>query len=231
MQLSKRLQAVADLVSKWDCIADIGTDHGYIPIYLIQDGRCKRALAMDVKKGPLSRAEEHIEQFGLGEVITTRLSDGVMALNKGEADAIIVAGMGGNLVIHILEDGAAILETVKECILQPQSELEKVRRYLREHGYKIVQEDMVFEDGKYYPMMRVVHTDEEQEGNVLFDKYGEYLLKGKNSVLLQYLEYQLPKKEQILKGILKNAESHEERICELQQEIASMQEAIKYIKE
>ena len=161
MQLSKRLQAVAGLLSEWDCIADIGTDHGYIPIYLIEEKRCKRAIAMDVRKGPLSRAEEHIQQYGLEDVITTRLSDGVLALEKGEADAIVVAGMGGNLVIHILEDGAEIMKTVKECILQPQSELEKVRRYLRENHYKIVAEDMVIEDGKYYPMMRVIHTDEE----------------------------------------------------------------------
>jgi tRNA (adenine22-N1)-methyltransferase len=111
---------------------------------------------MDLREGPLSRAREHIKEQGLSERITLRLSDGVSALSKGEADTILIAGMGGELIIRILTDGAEICHSVRELILQPQSVIGEVRRYLRENGYRITDEDMVLEDGKFYPMMRVV---------------------------------------------------------------------------
>ena len=105
MELSKRLQAVADLVSDGRTVADVGTDHGYIPIYLIQSGKCARAIAMDVNKGPLQRAKDHIEEQGLSCQIATRLSDGVQHLEAGEVECIVIAGMGGALTIRILEQG------------------------------------------------------------------------------------------------------------------------------
>jgi tRNA (adenine22-N1)-methyltransferase len=111
---------------------------------------------MDLREGPLSRAREHIKEQGLSERITLRLSDGVSALAQGEADTILIAGMGGELIIRILTDGADICHSVRELILQPQSVIGEVRRYLRENGYRITDEDMVLEDGKFYPMMRVV---------------------------------------------------------------------------
>jgi tRNA A22 N-methylase len=99
---------------------------------------------------------------GLSDRIHTRLSDGTAALGVGEADTIVVAGMGGELVLHILTDGEAVCRSAKELILQPQSEIATVRRYLREHAYRIAAEDMVFEDGKYYPMMRVIPVEENE---------------------------------------------------------------------
>lgn len=159
MELSKRLQAVADLVSEGMSVADVGTDHGYIPIYLVKTGKCKKALAMDVNQGPLLRAKEHIAQHNLSEQIQTRLSDGVRAIKKGECDCVVIAGMGGALTIRILEDGKEVFQSLKEFVLQPQSELVKVRQYLCENGYQVITEDMVLEDGKFYPMMKVVSVD------------------------------------------------------------------------
>ena len=131
MELSKRLAAVAALVDAGSRPADIGTDHAYIPIWLVEEGICQKAFAMDVGKGPLERAREHITGHGLGNYIETRLSDGLGALAPGEADCMIAAGMGGNLIIKILEEGCSVLEEMSTCILQPQSELAKVRKYLR----------------------------------------------------------------------------------------------------
>ena len=155
-ELSKRLQAVADLVTPGMRLADVGTDHAYIPIYLTQNGLVPSAIAMDINKGPLERADTHILEHGLDGKIVTRLSDGLVNLKMEEADTMIAAGMGGGLVIHILEEGKQIVSTLKGCILQPQSEIQKVREYLVEHGFRFEAEDMVEEDGKYYPMMRVV---------------------------------------------------------------------------
>lgn len=157
MQLSKRLQAVANFVTKGNTVADIGTDHGYIPIYLCEEGITPRAIAMDINQGPLKRAEENIQLHGLNNRITTRLSDGVTALSKEESDTVIIAGMGGGLVKKILSEGTEVLKSVKEFVLQPQSELKEVREFLRENHYCIIDEDMVLDGGKYYPIMKVVH--------------------------------------------------------------------------
>lgn len=108
IQLSKRMSALASLVTEGSRLADIGTDHGYIPIALVQKGRIPSALAMDVGKGPLSRAREHIHSQGLDTYIETRLSDGLTELHEGEADTVLIAGMGGMLMKRILEGGGAL---------------------------------------------------------------------------------------------------------------------------
>ena len=145
MELSKRLQAVADLVTA-DCkLADIGTDHGYIPIALVERGKIPGAIAMDVNQGPLERAEEHIRAYQMEGQIETRLSNGFTSLKKGQVQSAVIAGMGGGLVIRILTDGKEIVSDLQECILQPQSEIHKVREFLNTQGYRIVEEDMVKE--------------------------------------------------------------------------------------
>lgn len=161
--LSKRLEAVAGLIKRDGALADVGTDHGYIPIAMVLRGHAEKAIAMDLRTGPLERAREHITAYGLEDRIETRLSDGVSALAENEADSIVVAGMGGELVIHILETGKAVCKSAKELILQPQSEIDEVRKYLRENGYQIADEDMVEEEQKYYPMMRVIPQEENAE--------------------------------------------------------------------
>ena len=105
MQISKRLEAVADMVTSGCRIVDVGTDHGYIPIFLTEAGKITHAIAGDVNRGPLQKAVEHISQYGLEEQIETRLSDGLAAVQPGEADSIIIAGMGGPLTVRILKEG------------------------------------------------------------------------------------------------------------------------------
>ena len=121
MELSKRLEAVAAFVTAGYTLADIGTDHAYIPIELVRTGHIPQAIAMDVNRGPLERAEENIREHGLSGRISTRLSDGFSAMEPGEADSAVIAGMGGGLTIRILKDGECVVNTLKECILQPQS--------------------------------------------------------------------------------------------------------------
>ena len=153
MQLSKRLRAVADLVPGGTVLADVGTDHAYIPIALVEEGKIPRALAMDINQGPLMRAEENIKAHGLEEKIEIRLSDGLEKMKKGEADAVLIAGMGGLLTVRILSGKREILDGTT-LVLQPQSDLPSVRGWLAEERYAITAEDLVLEDGKYYPMMR-----------------------------------------------------------------------------
>ena len=127
------MKAVASMVTTGGILADIGTDHAYVPIALVQRQKIKGAIAMDINEGPLARAQEHIRAARLEEYIQTRLSDGAEALLPNEADSILIAGMGGELILHILTEGESVCSTAKELILQPQSEIHKVREYLRQH--------------------------------------------------------------------------------------------------
>ena len=110
VKISERLRTAAGLIGEGERLADVGTDHGYVPIYLVERKHIPSAIAMDIRTGPLERAREHIRMYGMEDYIQTRLSDGVAALKPDEVDTILVAGMGGGLVMHILESGRAICE-------------------------------------------------------------------------------------------------------------------------
>lgn len=208
--LSGRLQAVADLVGETESVADIGTDHGYIPVFLVSSGQAKRAIAMDVNKGPLMRAQEHIRQQGLKGRIESRLSDGLAALRPGEAQVIVIAGMGGALMERILTEGLDVAHKAKRLVLQPQSELASFRKFLVEHGFQIVEEDMVFEDGKYYSMMAAEYASPGRQGSLgeLTEaeyRYGPLLLAHSHPVLRRYLLRQREQKQKILDSLARNA--------------------------
>ena len=227
MELSKRLYAVAGLVTEGASVADIGTDHGYVPIYLVERGIASKVIAMDVNQGPLNRARMHIVGHGLGDRIETRLSDGLARICPGEVDTVIVSGMGGPLTIRILQEGKEVAEQLNALILQPQSEICRVRRFLTENGYRIEQEDMVLEDGKYYPVMRVVHGTKEpyEEWEYL---YGKRLLEARHPVLLEFLKRELHIKESILEQLAgrSGSESARERAEEICREREWIQKAL-----
>lgn len=217
MELSKRLYAVAGLVTEGASVADIGTDHGYVPIYLVESGIASKVIALDVNQGPLNRARMHIVGHGLGDRIETRLSDGLAMIRPGEVDTVIASGMGGPLTIRILQEGKEVADQLNALILQPQSEICRVRRFLTENGYRIEQEDMVQEDGKYYPVMRVVHGTKEpyEEWEYL---YGKRLLEARHPVLLEFLKRELRIKESILEQLAgrsgsESARERAEEIC------------------
>jgi len=157
--LSKRLQMVVDLVPEKEGIklAEIGCDHAYCSIYLAKKRLVKTALAMDVRKGPLQAAQENISRFSAGAYVNTRLSDGFEKLLPGEADAAMLAGMGGDLMIKLISRHFEMCEkagdkelSCKYLILQPQTHIGDVRVFLRENGYEIKAEEMCIDAGKYY---------------------------------------------------------------------------------
>lgn len=165
VQLSKRLQVLADMVPQGAKIVDVGCDHGFLSIYLVQCGKVPGALAMDVRKGPLAAAAAHIKEVGLETVIETRLSDGLEAFEIGEAGTLVCAGMGGPLMQRILTACPEKTASFSAYLLQPQSEIREFRSFLRENGYRIVEERILLEDGKYYFPMLAVRA-EPQEGTL-----------------------------------------------------------------
>ncbi len=194
MQLSKRLLAAAGMITKGNIVADVGCDHAYTSIYLCKEQIASKVIAMDINKGPLAGAKMHIEEAGLVDSISLRLSDGLEKLAPNEVDTVLLCGMGGLLMIKILSDYPEITKTVKEFVLQPQSEVAQVRYFLHNHGYQIEQEHMLKEDGKFYVMMRAVPVEQVQKyEEECYYLYGKLLIEEKNEVLKEFLlrEYRL----------------------------------------
>lgn len=187
MKLSKRLQTIADFVKKDAVVADIGTDHAHIPIYLIKNNIISKAYACDINKGPLEKAKENINYYGVKN-IELRLSNGLEKLKTDEADTFIIAGMGGELIIDILDRGQGFFDKKNTFILSPHTKIEEVRNYLLRKGLKILKEDMCIDEGKFYTVMEAVYmgkTFSYTKGELLF---GKYLIDNKNPVLFEYLK-------------------------------------------
>ncbi|MCH5281363.1 MAG: SAM-dependent methyltransferase [Lachnospiraceae bacterium] len=231
MELSIRLQAVADAVSAGKKPADIGCDHGYVSLYLVREKRCAKVIAMDLRKGPLERAGANIERYGLSDYIETRLSDGMEALKEGEADALILSGMGGRLCIRILQTGFSRLGKEFELVLQPQSDIELVREFLRQQEFEIADENMVIDEGKFYTVIKACparsfkkdgsEPEKAPYGQVVEDYFGPILLRKRPAVFLSFLEREKKKTEMLLMQVTKK-----ERVAELKEYLSFVQEAM-----
>ena len=192
MQLSLRLAAISKMVHGGNRLVDVGCDHGYLPVYLVLNKKIPSAIAMDVRKGPLLRAKEHVQQYGVSDYIELRLSDGLSALKAGEGDTLVIAGMGGPLMERILTEGKQVLDSFQELIL---------------------------EDGKFYPMMRVTRSI---EGCVPWTKeeeaFGKFLLEARHPVLKLYLQRELGIRKKILEKLVDAGEGARERKAEVEEE-------------
>ena len=226
MELSSRLKTIASFVSEGMCVADIGTDHGYIPIYLTSEGMTDKAYAMDVNRGPLERAGENIRKEGLDGRIECILSDGMEKLPI-DADSVVIAGMGGDLMEQILMGRGDRLFRLSELVLSPQSHWEKVRRFLHSHGFAIEKEALIKEDGKYYIVIKAVRGRESYRESWQYS-YGTYLTGLKNPLMKEYLKKELKDKQKILDSFEgKDSEHLRRRAGELSCIIREIKEALK----
>lgn len=246
VQISERLKSLCNMVTPGSRVVDVGCDHGFVSIYLVQQGICPGALAMDVRSGPLSRAQEHVAEYELAEYIETRLSDGLLAYQVGEAQSLICAGMGGRLMEKILTESREKARSLEELILQPQSELREFRIFLKQDGYKLLDEHILCEDGKYYFLMKVRPeckgaekvsaevTEKADDGMAdctgseeLSLRYGELLLERRDPVLKEFLQESLQNMQQIEQNLMKNENERARcRLEEIKGEIACMRQAL-----
>ena len=156
--LRKRLEMVSKMVREGVIAADIGTDHAYLPIFLVEKGICPSALAADVVPGPLKNAQKNIALHRLEDKISTRLSDGLDELRPNDADDFIFAGMGGTLIVELLERTDWIKDRSKRFIFQPMSHGEDVRKFLCENGFEIICEDACTDSGRIYIALCAEYT-------------------------------------------------------------------------
>ena len=229
-ELSKRLLTVASMVEKGSVVADIGTDHAYIPIYLVEQGICEKAIAMDVNPGPLERAKEHISASGLLEQILTRLSDGLKELSEEEADTYVIAGMGGPLMVSILRHRMDLIIKGKTLILQPQSEIHEVREFLIQNHYEIIKEEMFYDMDKTYVAMKAVKREEAVTAYTKVQYiFGKLLLENSNPVLFEYLQKQKTVYGQLVLRFEETVtEQTKLRKAECEQMLEYIDEALKY---
>ena len=227
LKISERLIQVAELVPKGSRLIDVGTDHGYVPIWLLQNGRIPSAIAMDVNKGPLMRAEENRDRYGFTDVMELRLSNGLEKVKPGEGDAVLIAGMGGPLMIRIIEEGRENAGGVSSWVLQPQSEIPSVRRYLIEHGFRIVQEIMLKDEGKYYMAMCAVPGESEPWKDIEY-LFGKYLLEQQHPVLAEFIEQEWRLYEKIQTQLTETNQTETARYQEVKAYLCALEQAKTY---
>lgn len=223
IQLSMRLKMVADQMLSGGVVADIGCDHGFTSIYLVSQGKARGAIAMDVHEGPLQRAAQHVTENGLQKQIQLRLSDGTDQLNPGEADTILISGLGGALMEQILRAKPEVTRQVTELVLSPQSEVYRIRYCLHDLGFRITSENMVCDMGKYYVVLRAVPGQEHYSRAIEYT-YGKVLMEQKHPVFLQFMHREKKRVEKILAQY--PADSDADRLQALREEMQNIEQVL-----
>lgn len=187
IQLSHRLQTVAKYIQQDAFLADIGSDHAYLPVYCVQKARIQKAIAGEVAKGPFESAKNTVEQFGLSEQIDVRMADGLDAVTGDEVDHITICGMGGKLIRDILERGKTRIPTAKYLILQPNVAAHHIRKWAVQNHWKLIQEEILKEDQKIYEIL--VYQRHSAKELLFLDEndtqFGPFLRREKNQVFLE----------------------------------------------
>ena len=209
IKLSKRLLMVAGMVRDGSVVADIGTDHAYLPVYLIQKGICPKAVAADLREMPLKNAEETVIENQLTDKVTLILSDGLDSVPEDIADDITLAGMGGDLISDILSRIQWIKNKDIRIIAQPQTHSEKVRKFFIDNGFRIIREDACIDDNRNYICMCAEFIGETVSYDFGYEYYGELPYCG-NEYAKEYLMHQRNRFMKRADGLGKSGQNTEE---------------------
>ena len=227
INLSERMLMAARMVRQGNAVADIGTDHAYLPAYLILNGISSKALACDVRKGPLENAKKTVEHYGIEDKISLRLSDGFDKIEPFEADDFIMCGMGGTLMEQLVSRTDWLKDKRKRIIVQPQSHAEDIRRFFVENGFEILFEDACIDAGKLYCAMAAEYTGEITEKPISFIYSGKLseCRKKEAKMFLENINSRLKKKldAERIHGTAETAEYLEKITLELEETINGMQ--------
>ena len=206
MRLTGRLAALAAFVPQGVRLADIGTDHAYLAIELVQDNVIVSAIAGDVHAGPYKAAREHVEALGLEQRVSVRLGNGMSVLSPGEVEIIVIAGMGGQTIIEILNNNPEVTRTVKRLILQPMVATASVRHWLEDNGWYLVNERLVEDEGRLYEIVVAEQGDALACEPVLYD-IGRILWNDKPDLLILHIDQLITQTKRVLgeMAISKNA--------------------------
>jgi len=212
MILKGRLKLVADMVPVCKTVCDVGTDHAYIPIYLIRQGICKTAIATDVRPGPIEKANMNIRQYEMADFIDTRIGNGLQPLKEQEADIIVIAGMGGLLISSILTEGIEKARSAQRLIIQPMGSVEDVRKWLYDNGFEIIDEGLAMERDKIYNVISAGWTGQQIDYNIIDIYIGRKLIEKNDPILKAYIKREINKINTAINGLKKSKQDNKDAL-------------------
>lgn len=229
MKLSNRLLEIVNFVPQSSIVADIGTDHGYIPVYLVEQGISNRVIATDISKKSLEKTIEYVRELGLEKNIETRLGDGFKVIKEDEVDTAIIAGMGGILMGDILGESVEVIDSITHFIFQPMVASCELRRYLVKNGFQIIDEGLAKEDDKFYEIIYARRGKSSEIDEVNYE-IGQRLIEKKHPLLEEFIGYKIDILDKILEEIkYKDSLKSRNRHREVQKMRDSLQEVLSRI--
>ena len=198
IKLSQRLQAIADLVPQGARVADIGPDHGFLPCYLAQNGQAEQVIACDINAQPLALAQKNIVDYHVGDKASTRLGDGLQVISPGEVDVVTIAGMGGSLMLEILDAAPQVVDRLKRVILQPNVGAEAVRIWAEKNRWHIVREDLVRENDRFSVIIAIEPGRSLKPMSAVEFYLGPELLANQHPLLGLYISEEWEKAQHVL---------------------------------
>ncbi|WP_439442620.1 tRNA (adenine(22)-N(1))-methyltransferase [Listeria aquatica] len=229
-KLSKRLEKVAHFIEPQSRIADIGSDHAYLPCYAVLKGFASFAIAGEIADGPFRSAQDQVEKTGLLAQISVRKGDGLEVLEPSdEVDTVVIAGMGGPLIANILENGKRKLARVKRLILQPNIAAKRIREWGAREQFQITAEEIIEEDHKIYEILVLERSNEpvDYSEDELF--FGPMLLKEKNAIFRTKWQHERDTWKKITENIEKQGKTseNEAKLAELHAQIKRVEDVLK----
>ena len=230
MDVSKRIEFIIGNLEKVNTLADIGTDHGYVPLMAIEREICEKAIACDINKDPLDKARLNAILEGFGDELEFRLGGGFEPLNIDEANEVVIAGMGGNLIRDILEADKEKVKNVDYLILVPAQNPEVLREYLYTNNYEIIKEDLCFDEGIYYELFKVRSAEgQTTELDSIYYEISPILLRSKHSLMKDFLQNKIDEYNKILGFITEATVSANKRREEIKEKISIITSMLNYL--
>ena len=198
--LSPRLKIIADSIQGFDTVADIGSDHAYLPIYLIKNKQVKSVIATDINSGPVKISKGRIDSHGVESRITVRQGNGLQVLKPGETEVVVIAGMGGILIRDILDKDAQVAQNARLLILQPMRDSDKVRKWLYENSFDIIDEELVKEQDKIYEVLWAIPVSEARASKGLL-LVGDKIIEKKHPLAVEFINKKTNELEKVIAAL------------------------------
>ena len=223
MDISMRLKKIASMVDKCESMVDVGTDHAYVPIYLLKNNICNTVVASDINKGPVEKARLNLAMEGFNKVSSCRLGGGLSTVKPKEVNCAVIAGMGGNLIRDIIEADMKVFKSLDYAIVQPVQNPEVFREYIYSKGFSILDEALVYEENKFYEILKIKYAEEKRSIDSIYYEVSELLIKRGDEVMLKYMKAKMEKYRKIHDSIKEETELALSRKAELKEKIVKIE--------
>jgi tRNA (adenine22-N1)-methyltransferase len=227
MDISIRLRSIASMIDKCSCVADIGTDHGYLPVFLVKNSICSRAIASDINKGPVDKARTNVRFENCEDMIECRQGAGLMTIKPFEAECAVIAGMGGNLIRDIIEESPMVFKSLQYAVLQPVQNSEVLRKHIYEKGYRILDEELCIDESKFYEIIKVKYDNIKIEVDEIHYEVSNILIQKKHPLLEDFINLKISKYVKILNSIKEDTLLAQKRKIEIENKIFKLKELLK----